>query len=121
MQAELRRLAGALLLAVLAGACRNATPPAAQQHDSPYAAASGVTGADRADARAFHVVPLRPMTGDVEILHGDPEKPGEPFTIGFASCPGRSFLFTRIPSMSTLPSYRGPGISPSARRGTKPP
>ena len=25
--------------------------------------------------------PLRPMTGDVEVLYGDPDKPGEPFVI----------------------------------------
>ena len=88
MQALLIRLAGALSIAVLAGACRNAPPPAVEQHVSPYAAASGVTGAERANARAFRVVPLRPMTGDVEILHGDPEKPGEPFAIRIRELPG---------------------------------
>lgn len=27
------------------------------------------------------ILPLRPMTGDVEVLYGDPEKVGEPFVI----------------------------------------
>ena len=88
MQAGLIPLASALSIAVLTGACRDAQPPATPRADSPYAAASGVTRADGAGARSFRVVPLRPMTGDVEILDGDPEKRGEPFTIRIRELPG---------------------------------
>jgi quercetin dioxygenase-like cupin family protein len=55
--------------------------------DSPYAAASGITR-PAGDARAFRTVPLRPMTGDVEILYGDPEKAGEPFAMRIRELPG---------------------------------
>jgi hypothetical protein len=33
-------------------------------------------------------MPLRPMTGDVEILYGDPEKAGEPFAMRIRELPG---------------------------------
>jgi quercetin dioxygenase-like cupin family protein len=41
-----------------------------------------------ASSRTFHVAPLRPMAGDVEILSGDPEKPGEPFVMRIRELPG---------------------------------
>jgi len=45
-------------------------------------AASGVTRADAGKApREHRVIPLRPMSGDVEILYGDPEASGEPFVM----------------------------------------
>ena len=55
--------------------------------DSPYAAATGIsrTGAHNRDAR---ILPLTPMTGDVEILYGDPEKAGEPFVMRIRELPG---------------------------------
>src|SRR5687767_7455628 len=54
---------------------------------SPYAAATGIarTGANDRSAR---VLPLTPMTGDVEILYGDPEKVGEPFVMRIRELPG---------------------------------
>lgn len=60
---------------------------------SPYAAASGVTHADSSpDGHRFRVVPLRTMTGDAEILYGDPEQAGVPFVMRIRELPG-----TRIP------------------------
>jgi quercetin dioxygenase-like cupin family protein len=64
----------------------------AESH-SAFAAASGVTRAGGgADDRLPRIVPLTPMSGDVEILYGDPEKPGEPFAMRIRELPG-----TRIP------------------------
>jgi quercetin dioxygenase-like cupin family protein len=58
-----------------------------------FGAASGVTRSDSGgDARRHRVVPLRPMSGDVEVLFGDPEKAGEPFVMRIRELPG-----TRIP------------------------
>ena len=37
---------------------------------------------------SHRIVPLRAMAQDVEILHGDPEKPGEPFVIRIRELPG---------------------------------
>lgn len=70
---------------VLLSACGK---PGSQQHDSAFSAASGVVRADDASRRTFHVSPLRPMSGDVEILSGDPEKPGEPFVMRIRELPG---------------------------------
>ena len=59
------------------------------QGSSPFAAASGVTRADDgAKNRQHRIIPLRPMQGDVEILYGDPEKPGEPFVMRIRELPG---------------------------------
>jgi quercetin dioxygenase-like cupin family protein len=68
------------------------------QNDPPetlgaFAAASGVTYADTgANASRHRILPLRPMTEDVEILYGDPEKAGQPFVMRIRELPG-----TRIP------------------------
>lgn len=59
-----------------------------QQRDSAFSAASGVARAGDASNRTFHVAPLRPMSGDVEILTGDPETPGEPFVMRIRELPG---------------------------------
>jgi quercetin dioxygenase-like cupin family protein len=69
-----------LTLGLVVAACRHTG-------DSPFAAASGVTRAE-GDHRSFRVVPLRTMTGDVEILYGDPEKAGEPFAMRIRELPG---------------------------------
>lgn len=67
---------------------------ACAHHDSPPAsgafdAASGVThAAGTPDDRSPRVVPMRPIPGDVEILHGDPEKPGELFVMRIRELPG---------------------------------
>jgi quercetin dioxygenase-like cupin family protein len=53
------------------------------------AAASGVARGDGGKGpREHRLVPLRPMSGDVEILYGDPERPGEPFVIRIRELPG---------------------------------
>lgn len=40
------------------------------------------------ETRAHRVVPLRPMTEDVEVLYGDPEAAGEPFVMRIRELPG---------------------------------
>jgi len=81
----------ATAVSVLTLACRADAPrerAAVPAEDSAFAAASGVTRADSgADARAPRVVPLHAMTGDVEILYGDPEKAG-PFVMRIHELPG---------------------------------
>ena len=75
-----------LLLATVALlACGRGEPESAPHQGNmqpPMAAASGVTRADGGkEPREHRVIPMRPMTGDVEILYGEPELPGEPFVI----------------------------------------
>ena len=56
-------------------------------------AAPGIFRADTsAGATGHRVLPLGPMTPDVEILFGDPERAGEPFVMRIRELPG-----TRIP------------------------
>jgi quercetin dioxygenase-like cupin family protein len=53
------------------------------------AAASGVVRADAGKGpREQRIIPLRSMTGDVEILYGDPEVAGEPFVMRIRELPG---------------------------------
>jgi quercetin dioxygenase-like cupin family protein len=55
----------------------------------PMAAASGVARADGGKGpREHRIVPLKSMTGDVEILYGDPEVAGEPFVMRIRELPG---------------------------------
>ena len=55
----------------------------------PMAAASGVARADGDKGlREHRIIPLRPMSGDVEILYGDPEAIGEPFVMRIRELPG---------------------------------
>jgi|SRR5689334_1601272 len=65
--------------------------PATRQHetDSAMAAASGLTRADGGKGPTEHrIIPLRPMSGDVEILYGDPEVAGQPFVLRIRELPG---------------------------------
>ena len=48
------------------------------------AAAAGQSG----ETREHRIVPIRKMTGDVEVLYGDPEKEGEPFVMRIRELPG---------------------------------
>jgi quercetin dioxygenase-like cupin family protein len=83
----LRFVPAALLLI----ACHESPAPArdgSAKTLSPFAAAPGVSRAAGADDRAYRIVPLRPIAGDVEILNGDPEKPGEPFVMRIRELPG---------------------------------
>jgi quercetin dioxygenase-like cupin family protein len=53
------------------------------------AAASGVTRADGGKGPAEpRLIPLRAMTGDVELLYGDPEVEGQPFVMRIRELPG---------------------------------
>lgn len=49
--------------------------------------ASGALGQPVAKPEA-RIMPIHPMTEDVEILYGDPEKPGEPFVMRIRELPG---------------------------------
>ena len=40
------------------------------------------------EERRHRIIPLRQMTGDVEVLYGDPEKAGEPFVMRIRELPG---------------------------------
>jgi hypothetical protein len=50
----------------------------------------GATGAwGQTPATPEHrLIPIHPMSEDVEVLYGDPEKPGEPFVIRIRELPG---------------------------------
>lgn len=79
-------------LTLLTFACRERgapKPPASGPAVSPFAVAAGVT---RPEGGALggrgRILPLRPMTGDVEILSGEPGKPGEPFVMRIRELPG---------------------------------
>ena len=77
--------AAALLVMCATLACRD--------HGAAHGAFDAASGVKRAaPGREHRIVPLRPMTGDVEILSGDPEKAGEPFVMRINELPG-----TRIP------------------------
>jgi hypothetical protein len=40
------------------------------------------------DSLQHRIIPVRPMTQDVEVLYGDPEKVGEPFVMRIRELPG---------------------------------
>jgi len=40
------------------------------------------------ETREHRVIPIKPMSQDVEILYGDPEKEGEPFVMRIRELPG---------------------------------
>ena len=86
----MRLIARPLLVSFLVLGCgRNPAPAAAPgEVRGAFDAASGVTRAESGGARAPRVVPLRAMSGDVEILFGDPEKEGEPFVMRIRELPG---------------------------------
>jgi len=82
-----------LLVASACGRTGSSRSSGTAQTLPPFAAASGVTRAGGSgDPGRGRIVPLRPMTGDVEILSGDPEKAGEPFVMRIHELPG-----TRVP------------------------
>lgn len=82
------RTLSVIALALLTGCGTVQSPSHHDPHDSAFSAASGITRADDATRDTFQISPLRPMTGDVEILRGDPEKPGEPFVMRIRELPG---------------------------------
>jgi quercetin dioxygenase-like cupin family protein len=50
--------------------------------------AAAAAPAQSRETREHRVIPIRPMTEDVEILYGDPEKEGEPFVMRIRELPG---------------------------------
>ena len=77
-----------LPLLLLLASCRAHTPPPpAAEASGAFAAAAGVVRADTS-GRAHRIIPLGRMSGDVEILYGDPEKAGEPFVMRIRELPG---------------------------------
>jgi quercetin dioxygenase-like cupin family protein len=53
------------------------------------AAASSIARADAGKGpRDYRVIPVKTMSGDVEILYGDPESSGEPFVMRIRELPG---------------------------------
>ena len=46
------------------------------------------SAASAGDARRPRLIPLAPMSGDVEILYGDPEAAGKPFVMRIRELPG---------------------------------
>jgi quercetin dioxygenase-like cupin family protein len=81
-----RSLAHAISVLSLAGMAGCA----ASHVDSPMmSAASGVARADAGKGpREHRIIPLKSMSGDVEILYGDPEVAGEPFVMRIRELPG---------------------------------
>lgn len=87
----LARIVVCALLAPL-GACQPSSLPPVESGkgaDSAMAAASGVTRGDGGKGdREPRMIPLNPLTGDVELLYGNPETPGEPFVMRIRELPG---------------------------------
>lgn len=81
-----------LLLLLVSCRAQSAPAPAGEVHGA-FDAVSSVARADT--GRAHRIIPLQPMAGDVEVLFGDPEKPGEPFVMRIRELPG-----ARIPPHS---------------------
>jgi quercetin dioxygenase-like cupin family protein len=50
--------------------------------------ASNAASGQSKETREHRVVPIRPMTEDVEVLYGDPEAAGEPFVMRIRELPG---------------------------------
>jgi quercetin dioxygenase-like cupin family protein len=76
-----------LALAFLAG-CAHRSASSGGSHPA-MAAATGVVRADAGRGpRDYRIIPLKSMSGDVEILYGDPETPGEPFVMRIHELPG---------------------------------
>lgn len=78
-----------ILLVLLAG-CRHdaAHNPDGTHKDSAFGVAGDVSRPAGASDRRYRIAPLRPMSTDVEVLSGDPEKAGEPFVIRIHELPG---------------------------------
>jgi len=81
----MRNWAQAMSLIAIVGTLGCASPLTSQ----PMAAASGVARADAGKGPRDHrIIPLNSMSGDVEILYGDPEVSGEPFVMRIRELPG---------------------------------
>jgi quercetin dioxygenase-like cupin family protein len=81
----MRTFTWALPIPLIAGMVGCANPASSP----PMAAASGVERADAGKGpREHRIIPLKAMTGDVEILYGDPEVAGAPFVMRIRELPG---------------------------------
>ncbi|HUR97891.1 MAG TPA: cupin domain-containing protein [Pyrinomonadaceae bacterium] len=69
-------------------------------------AATGVRAQSTA-VDAHRIVPIREMTQDVEVLYGDPEKPGEPFVIRIRELAGGMIPPHRHPVDEHITVVRG--------------
>ncbi len=79
---------GCLLLAACAQGTRSTPAPGAETR-SAMGAATGVARADSGrGARDPRTVPLGPLSGDVQILFGDPDVEGQPFVMRIRELPG---------------------------------
>jgi quercetin dioxygenase-like cupin family protein len=58
-------------------------------HSGNVTASVAAPGRSR-ESREHRIVPIKPMTADVEILYGDPGKEGEPFVMRIRELPGTS-------------------------------
>ena len=71
---------------------------------------ASVTGLSQSnEARRQRIIPIRPMSQDVEVLYGDPEAVGEPFVMRIRELAGG------IPSTSTSQCCKVRCISAWAR------
>ena len=72
--------------------CTSSRPvpvPGSSETRTALGAASAVTSAGPApESRAFRVIPLRAMSGDVEFLFGHPDSAGQPFVMRIRELPG---------------------------------
>ena len=88
-------IVGALAAPLIAGQAAS-TPAAQEPSHGAMAAVSSVARADGGKGpNEPRLIPLRPMAGDVELLYGDPEVPGEPFVMRIQELPG-----TKVPPHS---------------------
>ena len=85
----------ALAPRAVAGQAASSPGPQDPSHGA-MAAASGVARADGGKGpHEPRLIPLRPMAGDVELLYGDPEVPGQAFVMRIRELPG-----TKVPPHS---------------------
>jgi quercetin dioxygenase-like cupin family protein len=78
-----------LFLVLLGCAPATRSPELAADVRTAMGAATGVARADSGTGlRQRRMIPLDPMSGDVQILYGDPDVPGQPFVMRIRELPG---------------------------------
>src|SRR5215467_10996454 len=81
-----------VLVLVGVGGCASSVPEPGARIGEPLSAMAMTSGVARADGEKglnqSLVIPLRKMSGDVEILYGDPEVAGQPFVMRIRELPG---------------------------------
>jgi quercetin dioxygenase-like cupin family protein len=81
-----------IFLCLLLAACTRGTHTAAAPAGETRSAMGAATGVARVDsgkgARAPRTIPLGPLSGDVQILYGDPDAEGQPFVMRIRELPG---------------------------------